>query len=152
MIISWFLTVDPNQAQVYRLSLETTKTAIQRCFNKLPPNLPPIPYPYSITLDVSSWSTEPNHRKKVTYTIGDDAIDDVVAKSSNPSIATVARTGGHIFSIYSHLSGTATVYIYSKHKEEIRATVTVNVVLPEDDDDPDEGGSIDGIIWVEDTN
>jgi len=152
MIVSWYLAVDPNQAQVYTAALEATKAAIQRCFNKLPPIIPPIPYPYSITLDITEVEMYPNRRRKVTYTIGDDAIDDVVAKSSNPSIATVARTGGHIFSIYSHLSGTATVYIYSKHKEEIRATVTVNVVLPEDDDDPDEGGSIDGIIWVEDTN
>ena len=157
MIISWFLTVDPNQAQVYRLSLETTKTAIQRCFNKLPPNLPPIPYPYSITLDVSSWSTEPNHRKKVTYTIGDDAIDDVQAKSSDTSIATVMRTGAKIFSIYSHLAGTATITIYSKHKEDIHATVNVTVTLPDSGDDEggdDEGGGdtpiLDGITYIDD--
>lgn len=152
MIISWFLTVDPNQAQVYRLSLETTKQAIQRCFNKLPPNLPPIPYPYKITLDVTEWNAEPNHRKKVTYTIGDDAIDDVQAKSSDTSIATVERTGAKIFSIYSHLAGTAVITIYSKHKEEIKATVNVTVTLPDSGGDDSGDDTLDGIIYVDDPN
>ena len=152
MIISWFLTVDPNQAQVYRLSLETTKQAIQRCFNKLPPNLPPIPYPYKITLDVTEWNAEPNHRKKVTYTIGDDAIDDVQAKSSDTSIATVERTGAKIFSIYSHLAGTAVITIYSKHKEEIKATVNVTVTLHDSGGDDSGDDTLDGIIYVDDPN
>lgn len=150
MIISWFLPVDPNQAQVYRLSLETTKQAIQRCFNKLPPIVPAIPYPYSITASISEHTMYPNHRVKVTYTIGDDAIDDVQAKSSDTSIATVQRTGSKIFSIYSHLAGNATISLYSKHKEEIKATVNVTVILPDSGGDDSGGDTLDGIIYVDD--
>ena len=152
MIISWFLPVDPNQAQVYRLSLETTKQAIQRCFNKLPPIVPAIPYPYRITASISEHTMYPNHRVKVTYTIGDDAIDDVQAKSSDTSIATVQRTGSKIFSIYSHLAGNATISLYSKHKEEIKATVAITVVLPDGDDEGGGSGddTLDGITYVDD--
>jgi hypothetical protein len=152
MIISWFLPVDPNQAQVYRMSLETTKQAIQRCFNKLPPIVPAIPYPYSITPSVLEHTMNPNHRLKVTYAIGDDAIDDVQAKSSDTSIASVRRTGSKIFSIYSHLTGEATITLFSKHKEEIKATIAISVVLPDEggDDDDDGGGTIDGITYIDD--
>ena len=149
MIIAWFRTVDPNQAQVYMGALETTKMAIQRCFNKLPPNLPPIPYPYEITIDALEWTTEPNHRKKITYSITDDAIDDVEAVSSNTAVASVQRTGSNIFSIYSHLAGTATVTIYSKHKEDIQATVAVTVNLPTPSEDQSYN-MLDGIVYVDD--
>ena len=149
MIIMWFKTVDPNQAQVYVTSLETTKTAIQRCFNKLPPNLPPVPYTYELDINATSCTMEPNHRFKVHYTIGDDSIDDIQAESSDNKIASVERTGSKIFSIYSHLAGTATVKVFSKHREEIYKEVTVTVELPAETEDPD-AGSLDGITYVDD--
>lgn len=142
MCIMWYRAVDPNQAQVYTISLDTTKNAIQRCFNKLPPNMPAIPYTYQVMLDVTECTLEPNQRQKVHYTIDDDAIDDILAKSSDTSIASVERTGSKIFSIYSHLAGEAVITIYSKHREEIHNTVNVTVALPpetEDDDDDNNG-------------
>lgn len=138
MCYQWWLKISNlNQAAPYQAALTVDESDIRRCFVLSGPVVPKLSFPVSITAKVNGSDIADDDGEitvrmcednSLSFSINDGAIDDIEARSSNPSVVELARDiHKHTFSIITHNRGVADVLLFSRHNEEATATVTIIV-------------------------
>ena len=131
----WTKTTNLKQAEIYQTSLALDEQSIRRCFVLRGPSIPTIPYTQNLTAKVDG--SEENgaitialedKEETLSYSIDNGAIDDIEARSDDPSILEILRTQEpYTFSLNPVNTGVATVTLFSRHSDKLKVEVEVTV-------------------------
>ena len=136
MLYQWWLkTGNMKQAEPYVSFLSIDETEIRRCFVLCRPTVPTVPYTQSLTAKVDGSDTDggvtiavENDEVTISYSIDDGAIDDIEARSSDPSILEVQRSQEpHAFWLKPINTGVATITLFSRHSDKLEVEVEATV-------------------------
>lgn len=136
MIFQWWTkTTNLKQAEIYQASLAIDEKSIRRCFVLSGPTLPTIPYTQHLTANVDG-SEEygavtialENKEETLSYSIDNGAIDDIEARSDDPSVLEIHRSPEpYTFSLNPVNTGVAIVTLFSRHSDKLKVEVEVTV-------------------------
>lgn len=131
----WTKTTNLKQAEIYQTSLALDEQSIRRCFVLRGPSIPTIPYTQNLTAKVDG--SEENgaitialedKEETLSYSIDSGAIDDIEARSDDPSVLEILRTPEpYTFSLNPVNTGVATVTLFSRHSDDLKVEVEVTV-------------------------
>lgn len=140
MIYQWWLkTTNLKQAEPYLSSLTFDEQNIRRCFVLSGPIVPAIPYTQNLTVKIDGSNNSgattiglDDGDATISYTIDDGAIDDIEAKSSDPSILEVNRSAEpKCFLLKPINTGVATITLFSRHSDSISSDTEITVTKEE---------------------
>lgn len=130
----WLKTGILNQSAPYLSALATDEAAIRRCFVLSGPVVPAIPYTSSLTASVDGSEAEGEVSLRirepatVSYAIDHGAIDDIEARSDDPSVVDIRRHQPPFsFILIPRATGVATVTLFSRHSDSVYTRFTVIV-------------------------
>lgn len=141
MIFQWWLkTTNLKQAEPYQSFLITDEQNIRKCFIMSGPVLPTVPYTSSLTVRMDGSEIDGeidiNINEKeafLSYSIDGGAVDDIEAKSSDPSILGVHRcVEPHCFWLQPVNTGFVTLTLFSRHSDKMKVEVKVTITQEED--------------------
>lgn len=136
VIFQWWLkTTNLKQAEPYQVSLSIDEQSIRRCFVLSGPVVPTVPYTQHLTAKVDGSSGDgaitialEEDDVNISYSIDDVAIDDIEARSSDPSIVEIQRSPDpYTFALKPRNTGVATVTLFSRHSDNLKTEVEVTV-------------------------
>lgn len=134
MIYQWWLkTSNLKQAEPYSATLAADEQAVRRCFILSAPKVPSYTYPTSLSLFTDGLSEGAitislGEEQMLTYTIPGDAIDDIEALSSRPSIAEIHRAcSSRKFCIIPKNTGVCNITLYSRHNDDVFIDIEITV-------------------------
>ena len=140
MIYQWWLkTTNLKQAEPYQATLALDEQSIRRCFVLSGPAVPTVPYTQHLTAKVDGSEEDgavtiriDDMEVTLSYSIDEGTIDDIEAKSSDPSILEVHRSKEpHAFWLKPINTGVAIITLFSRHSDkrevEVEATVAKEV-------------------------
>lgn len=130
----WIKTTNLKQAEPYQAALAMAEQEIRRSFVLCPPTVPTIPYTKTLTAKVDgsemggALMLRTGDDTTLSYSIDDGAIDDIEARSSDPSIVEVHRSGErHAFMLHPVNTGVATVSLFSRHSDKVRVETEITI-------------------------
>ena len=136
MIFQWWTkTTNLKQAEIYQASLAVDEKSIRRCFVLSGPTLPTIPYTKHLTAKVDGSEEDgavtialENKEETLSYSIDNGAIDDIEARSDDPSVLEIHRSPEpYTFSLNPVNTGVAIVTLFSRHSDDLKVEVEVTV-------------------------
>ena len=136
MIFQWWTkTTNLKQAEIYQASLAVDEKSIRRCFVLSGPTLPTIPYAQHLTAKVDGSEEEgavtialENKEETLSYSIDNGAIDDIEARSDDPSVLEIHRSPEpYTFSLNPVNTGAAIVTLFSRLSDKLKVEVEVTV-------------------------
>lgn len=136
MIFQWWTkTTNLKQAEIYQASLAVDEKSIRRCFVLSGPTLPTIPYTQHLTAKVDGSEADgavtialENKEETLSYSIDNGAIDDIEARSDDPSVLEIHRSPEpYTFSLDPVNTGVAIVTLFSRHSDDLKVEVEVTV-------------------------
>lgn len=136
MIFQWWTkTTNLKQAEIYQASLAVDEKSIRRCFVLSGPTLPTIPYTQHLTAKVDGSEADgavtialENKEETLSYSIDNGAIDDIEARSDDPSVLEIHRSPEpYTFSLNPVNTGVAIVALFSRHSDDLKVEVEVTV-------------------------
>lgn len=135
MIYQWWLkTTNLKQADPYQATLASDEISIRKCFVMSGPVVPTVPYPTELTAKVNGdgvegeITLEKGEEVTLSYSLNDGAIDDIEARSSDPSILEVHRSQEpHAFWLKPINTGVATITLFSRHSDKLKVKVEATV-------------------------
>lgn len=136
MIFQWWTkTTNLKQAEIYQASLAVDEKSIRRCFVLSGPTLPTIPYTQHLTAKVDGSEEDgavtialENKEETLSYSIDNGAIDDIEARSDDPSVLEIHRSPEpYTFSLTPVNTGVAIVTLFSRHSDKLKVEVEVTV-------------------------
>lgn len=136
MIFQWWTkTTNLKQAEIYQASLAVDEKSIRRCFVLSGPTLPSIPYTQHLTAKVDGSEEDgavtialENKEETLSYSIDNGAIDDIEARSDDPSVLEIHRSPEpYTFSLNPVNTGVAIVTLFSRHSDKLKVEVEVTV-------------------------
>lgn len=136
MIFQWWTkTTNLKQAEIYQASLAVDEKSIRRCFVLSGPTLPTIPYTQHLTAKVDGSEEDgavtialENKEETLSYSIDNGAIDDIEARSDDPSVLEIHRSPEpYTFSLDPVNTGVAIVTLFSRHSDNLKVEVEVTV-------------------------
>ena len=143
MLVEWYETINPNQAEVYSRKIPSIKADIQRCFNKTAPQQPYYPFTQELTLDKDEvtilmpdnyFKTEHTmeqligYEAVVNYTIDENTIDDIEFKTDIRKFAIVNKAKFGAINIIPKGIGVGYLTVWSRHMEaDTKKTIKIEV-------------------------
>lgn len=136
MIFQWWTkTANLKQAEIYQASLAVDEKSIRRCFVLSGPTLPTIPYTQHLTAKIDGSEEDgavtialENKEETLSYSIDNGAIDDIEARSDDPSVLEIHRSPEpYTFSLNPVNTGVAIVTLFSRHSDDLKVEVEVTV-------------------------
>lgn len=136
MIFQWWTkTTNLKQAEIYQASLAVDEKSIRRCFVLSGPTLPTIPYTQHLTAKVDGSEEDgavtialENKEETLSYSIDNGAIDDIEARSDDPSVLEIHRSPEpYTFSLNPVNTGVAIVTLFSRHSDKLKIEVEVTI-------------------------
>lgn len=136
MIFQWWTkTTNLKQAEIYQASLAVDEKSIRRCFVLSGPTLPTIPYTQHLTAKVDGSEEDgavtialENKEETLSYSIDNGAIDDIEARSDDPSVLEIHRSPEpYTFSLNPVNTGVAIITLFSRHSDKLKIEVEVTV-------------------------
>lgn len=139
MIYQWWLkTTNLKQAEPYQATLAVDEQAIRKCFVMSGPIVPTTPYPKSLSAKVNGdgvegeISLEKGEDATLSYSISEGAIDDIEARSENPSIVGIHRCmEKRSFTLRPVNTGICKIKLWSRHSDKLEFTCDVVVTEEE---------------------
>lgn len=136
----WIKTTNLKQAEPYQAELALAEQEIRRSFVLCPPIVPTVPYTKTLSAKVDGSGNDGaaiipiEEEATLSYTIDNGAIDDIEARSSDPSIIEVHRCQEpHTFMLKPVNTGFAVVTLFSRHSDKLNRDVEI-IVRKEADD------------------
>ena len=126
MLMDWWKPVNEKQSALYAQFVERDLQAIKRCFNKTAPTAPTVPYTQSLSVTGSTVELEVGELHNITYTLSDNAIDDIEIRIEDSHIVNAGRDE-HGFLLVGKAIGHTYVELYSKHNESVSQVIQVYV-------------------------
>lgn len=136
MIFQWWTkTTNLKQAEIYQASLAVDEKSIRRCFVLSGPTLPTIPYTQHLTAKVDGSEEDgavtialENKEETLSYSIDNGTIDDIEARSDDPSVLEIHRSPEpYTFSLNPVNTGVAIVTLFSRHSDKLKVEIEVTV-------------------------
>lgn len=136
MIFQWWTkTTNLKQAEIYQASLAVDEQSIRRCFVLSGPAIPTVPYTQHLTAKVDGSEEDgavtiriDDMEVTLSYSIDEGTIDDIEARSSDPSILEVHRSKEpHAFWLKPINTGVATITLSSRHSDKLEVEVEATV-------------------------
>lgn len=136
MIFQWWTkTTNLKQAEIYQASLAVDEKSIRRCFVLSGPTLPTIPYTQHLTAKIDGSEEDgavtialENKEETLSYSIDNGAIDDIEARSDDPSVLEIHRSPEpYTFSLNPVNTGVAIITLFSRHSDDLKVEVEVIV-------------------------
>lgn len=135
MIYQWWLkTTNMKQAEPYAAALPQDELNIRRCFVLCRPTVPSVPYTQSLVARVDgsvmggALTMTTDDDETVSYSIDNGAIDDIEARSGDPSILEVRRSDeSRAFILHPINTGVAVVTLFSRHSDKLKVETEVTV-------------------------
>lgn len=136
MIFQWWTkTTNLKQAEIYQASLAVDEKSIRRCFVLSGPTVPTIPYTQHLTAKLDGSEEDgavtialDNKEETLSYSIDNGAIDDIEARSDDPSVLEIHRSPEpYTFSLNPVNTGVAIVTLFSRHSDDLKVDVEVTV-------------------------
>lgn len=134
----WLKTTNLKQAEPYQASLSVDEQAIRRCFVLSAPTVPTVPYPTELIAKVNGEGVdgeitlEKGEEATLSYSINSGAIDDIEARSEDPSIVEIHRCiERRAFTLQPVNTGYCKVELWSRHSDKIN--FTCNVIVTEEE-------------------
>lgn len=124
MLADWWKPIDDKRSAFYTQFVEKDLTAIRRCFIKTAPKAPSVPYTTKIELTGSAIEMAVGEESTVTYTLDDSAVDDIEIRIEDHNICSAGRSREG-FTVKALQMGHTYIELYSRHNEDIKATVHV---------------------------
>lgn len=145
ILYEWWNSIgNTNMAAPLQASLALDETTIWRAFMLPAPRVPAIPYTSSLSIGIrgeaSLTSTsnglqttiERNEHNTLTYAIDEGALDDIEARSDNPSVLTICRDVAKCsFCLNTVNTGIALVTVFSRHNDDVKVELLVTVTEEE---------------------
>lgn len=135
----WIKTTNLKQAEPYKEALAIAEQEIRRSFVLCPPTVPKYPYTKSLVAKVdgsetdSSITLEVGKDETLSYSIDDGAIDDIEARSEDPSILEIHRCKEkRTFTLRPIQTGIVDVKLWSRHSDKIETKIEVTVTEEEE--------------------
>lgn len=130
MIYQWWLkTTNLKQAEPYQATLASDEIAIRKCFVMSCPMVPTVPYPTELTAKVNGEGVEgeitleKGEEATLSYSINYGAIDDIAARSEDPSIIEIHRCRDRrSFTLVPVNTGFCKVKLWSRHSDKLEFT------------------------------
>jgi hypothetical protein len=126
MLVDWWKPINDKRAGIYSSFLEKDLVAIRRCFNKTAPKAPEIPYTSTLEVSGSGVDIGIGEECLITYTLSENATDDIEAIPINPFICRVYRSDEGFF-IVGRQPGIGRVKVYSRHNDSLVRFINVHV-------------------------
>lgn len=127
MLMLWWAPINPKRAADYSEMSEQTLTPILKCFDRTPPLAPKYPYTTAIYVPDAAVKVKKGETAVISYSIDEDATNDIEATSLNLTIMQVAPHNDNSFSVFGRESGMATLQLYSRHDPIVKNLVTIIV-------------------------
>lgn len=139
MIYQWWLkTTNLKQAEPYQATLAVDEQAIRKCFVMSGPTLPTTPYPTELTVKVNGEGTEgevtleKGEEATLSYSLNAGAIDDIEARSEDPSMVEIHRCRDRrSFTLVPKNTGFCKVKLWSRHSDKL--DFECNVIVTEEE-------------------
>ena len=139
MIFQWWLkTTNLKQAEPYQAALGVDEQSIRKCFVMSGPTLPTVPYPTELTAKVNGEGVEGEitlengEEATISYSLNSGAIDDIEARSENPSIVEIHRCRERrAFTLVPKNTGFCKVQLWSRHSDKLNFDCDVIVTEEE---------------------
>ena len=126
MLMDWWKPINEKQSALYAQFVERDLTAIKRCFNKTAPIAPSVPYTSKLETVGTAIDIGIGEEHTVTYIISDGAIDDIEVRVEDRRLIDVGRSEDG-FTIIGRQYGHTWIQLYSRHNEDLTATIHVYV-------------------------
>lgn len=134
----WVKTTNLKQAEPYQAALAIAEQEIRRSFVLCPPSVPTYPYTKTLVAKVDgseldgSLTLEVGEDETISYSLDDGAIDDIEAKSSDPSILEIHRCQEpHAFTLRPVLPGIAYIKLWSRHSDKLEVNIETTITEEE---------------------
>lgn len=135
----WARLGNAAMAQPSQAAFASDEQAIRRCFVMCAPSVPVIPYPTSVSVQINGegassgeMTVEKGEHNTLTYSIDNGAIDDIEARSDNPSVLAICRSERKAtFCLEAIRTGIAVITLFSRHNEDIHEEISVTVTEEE---------------------
>lgn len=135
MCYEWWVKLgNLNQAAPYQSAVAADEIAIRRCFVLSAPTVPTIKYPTTLTAKVDGTDAEGeitmrvDENATVSYSIDEGAVDDIEARSEDPSIVEIMRYRAPMtFELVPRNTGVARIRLFSRHTDNVYVEFTVIV-------------------------
>lgn len=143
MVYQWWVkTTNLKQAEPYQAALAMDEQAIRKCFVMSGPTVPTVPYTETLTTKVDGSETSggvyitlADDDVTLSYSIDKGAVDDIEARSSDPSILEIHRSvEPYCFSLRPINTGVVTVKLFSRHSDSLEREVEITVAKEVADD------------------
>lgn len=126
MLMDWYKPTDEKKSAFYSQCVERDLTSIKRCFNKVAPKAPTIPYAQNIEITGGAVDIGIGEEHTITYTLTDGAIDDIEIRVEDTSVCVVGRTPEG-FTVKGKAYGHTPAVLYSKHSPDVKAELDIFV-------------------------
>ena len=131
----WLKTTNQKQSEPYVSILQEDVLNIRKCFVLSRPLVPKVPYSSTLTAKVDGSEEDGAVTIRIddmdvtlSYSIDDGAIDDIEARSSDPSILEVHRSREpHAFWLKPINTGVAYITLFSRHSDKLKVEVEATV-------------------------
>lgn len=135
MCYEWWLKIgNLNQAAPYQSAVAADELAIRRCFVLSGPVVPTINFPTTLTAKVDGTDAEGEITMRVdedatvSYSIDAGAVDDIEARTGDPSVVVIARDEApKTFMLVPRNTGVAEIRLFSRHTDNVCVNFTVIV-------------------------
>ena len=126
----WTRTTNLKQAEIYQASLAIDEKSIRRCFVLSGPAVPTVPYTQHLTAKVDGSEEDgavtisiDDMEVTLSYSIDDGTIDDIEARSEDPSIIEIHRCRDRrAFTLVPVNTGFCKVKLWSRHSDKLEFT------------------------------
>lgn len=127
MIYQWWVkTTNMKQAEPYAAAVQTDEVAIRKCFVMSGPVVPKATYPTELTAKVNGEGVsgeitlEMGENSTLSYSLNEGAVDDIEARSENPSIVEIHRClERRAFTLVPRNTGFTNVKLFSRHNDNL---------------------------------
>nr|DAW91357.1 MAG TPA: hypothetical protein [Caudoviricetes sp.] len=131
----WLKTTNQKQSEPYVSMLQEDVLNIRKCFVLSRPLVPKVPYSSTLTAKVDGSEEDgavtiriDDMEVTLSYSIDEGTIDDIEAKSSDPSILEVHRSQEpHAFWLKPINTGVAVITLFSRHSDKLEVEVEATV-------------------------
>lgn len=135
----WTRLGNLNQAAPYQAALAPDELAIRRCFTYSAPPVPTIRYTSTLTARTDGYESAAGQVEipkgehcTLSYSIDNGSVDDIEARSADPSIVRVSRDcSTRAFCLHAVNTGFTDILLFSRHVDQASASVTVVVTEEE---------------------
>lgn len=132
VLADWFIVFDAQQSAAYQQAATQDMAVLMRSFNRMPPTLPPCPYPRFIHFDEKEVTVTVGQTVRLSYDVlPPPARNDVAIFQRTPTLSDVKNDlANRSITITGTYPGHELITLYSVHDDSVSTTLKINIDEP----------------------